>query len=73
MTRIHLKRRRKALGLTQEALAAKLGKDQSFIAKLETGRKKDITLSEATELGAALGVNPLSITFTARGAYAEVA
>lgn len=37
--RIRLAEARKAAGLTQEALALRLGKPQSFVAKYETGER----------------------------------
>jgi transcriptional regulator with XRE-family HTH domain len=63
MKRIPLKTARKRAELTQAALAAKIGKPQSFIAKLETGVKKEPLASELVALGKALGVDPLALTF----------
>lgn len=63
MKRIWLKRARKRARLTQAQLAAKIGKHQSFIAKLETGAKAEPTVSEAQALGAALHVDPLALRY----------
>src|SRR5689334_21574365 len=49
---------RKQRGLTQAALAAKLGRGQSYIAKVETGERR-LDVIETLDLCAALGV-PLS-------------
>lgn len=57
---------RERRGLTQTRLAEILGKPQSFIAKLESGAKDDVTRTEAVALGKALGVDPLSIRFGRR-------
>lgn len=49
-----LRQKRKQEGLKQEALAAKVGKDQSWVSRIETGRES-LTLSEVKMLGEALG------------------
>ncbi|HUA32924.1 MAG TPA: helix-turn-helix domain-containing protein [Candidatus Binataceae bacterium] len=51
-----LKSRRKALGLSQRALAAKLGVEASYVAFLESGRRKP-SLSLAQRLARTLGVD----------------
>jgi len=63
MKRIALRQRRKQLRLTQAQLAAKIGKPQSFIAKLETGVKKEPLASELIALGKALDIDPLALKF----------
>lgn len=63
MKQIPLKAARKAKKLTQAKLAAKIHKHQSFIAKLETGAKSEVTRDEAKALGRALGVDPFALTF----------
>lgn len=63
MPNIFLKRARKKQRLTQAALAARLGKPQSFISKLERGEITNPGVEEVKALGRELGVDPLSIRF----------
>ncbi len=50
-----LKERRKALKLTQKEVAEKLGRDQSYIARVERG-KADIQLSSFFRIASILGI-----------------
>ena len=45
---------RRARGVSQEALGAELGRDQSFVSKIEHGQRR-VTVSEALLWAAALG------------------
>ncbi|WP_185715769.1 MULTISPECIES: helix-turn-helix domain-containing protein [unclassified Burkholderia] len=51
---------RKASGLSQADLAARLGRPQSFIAKIEIGERR-IDVVEFLELARILGVSPASV------------
>jgi DNA-binding XRE family transcriptional regulator len=51
-----LKQRREEKGMTQAALAEKVGVGQTYIAKLESGDKKNPTLDLLKKLAKALGV-----------------
>ena len=46
---------RRVRGVSQEALGAELGHDQSFVSKIEHGQRR-VTVSEVLLWGAALGV-----------------
>lgn len=50
-----LRERRKELNLTQRQLAEKLGREQSYIARVENG-KADIQLSSFFRIAAVLGI-----------------
>lgn len=50
-----LKERRKELKLTQKEVAEKLGRDQSYIARVERG-KADIQLSSFFRIASILGI-----------------
>lgn len=50
-----LRERRKALNLTQKQVAEKIGREQSYIARIENG-KADIQLSSFFRIAAVLGV-----------------
>ena len=50
------KRLREAKGLTQEALAKRVGVTQEYIAKLETGARRNPTVDTLKRLAKALGV-----------------
>lgn len=50
-----LRERRKELNLTQKQLAEKLGREQSYIARVENG-KADIQLSSFFRIAAVLGI-----------------
>jgi transcriptional regulator with XRE-family HTH domain len=65
MKRIHLRTARTRAKLTQAQLAAKIGKPQGFISKLETGKVPPPRIDEAREIGAALGVDPMALRFGA--------
>lgn len=58
-----LRDRRKALKLTQKELAQKIGKEQSYIARVEKG-EADIQLSSFFRIARALGIE-FTPTFTA--------
>jgi transcriptional regulator with XRE-family HTH domain len=49
--------RRKAAGMTQAQLADRLGKSQSFIARLESGQRR-VYVVELLELAEVLGFDP---------------
>ncbi|MHA7774688.1 helix-turn-helix domain-containing protein [Roseibium sp. M-1] len=51
---------RKAAGLTQEQLASKLGKPQSFVAKYEGGERR-LDLVEFLDVAEAIGSDPIHI------------
>lgn len=63
MASIHLKKARKAAGLTQAALARRIQKHQSFICKLETGIIPDPPIGDVVKIGRVLGVDPLALRF----------
>jgi transcriptional regulator with XRE-family HTH domain len=49
--------RRQRAGLTQKAVAERLGRPQRFISRIETGSHR-VTVVELIELGQALGFDP---------------
>jgi transcriptional regulator with XRE-family HTH domain len=51
---------RKAAGLTQQALAARLKKPQSFVAKYEGGERR-LDVVEFIAISRALGADPLKL------------
>ena len=51
-----LKQRREEQGLTQAALAHKVGVSQTYIAKLESGARTSPSLATLRKLAKALGV-----------------
>ncbi|WP_243468645.1 helix-turn-helix transcriptional regulator [Paraburkholderia sp. PGU19] len=51
---------RKASGLSQAELASRLGRPQSYIAKIEIGERR-IDVVEFLELARVLGVSPASV------------
>jgi len=55
---------RKDRGVLQTALAAKLGKPQSFVSKMEN-RERRIDIAEFVEICRAIGVSPLAIMLKA--------
>ncbi|GJE04167.1 hypothetical protein GMJLKIPL_6128 [Methylobacterium isbiliense] len=55
-----LRRERKAAGLNQTALAERLGRPQSFVAKVEGGERR-LDLLEFIELCGALGCDPVAL------------
>ncbi len=50
-----LRDRRKALGITQKELAERVGRDRSYISRLEKG-ETDLQLSSFIRISAALGI-----------------
>jgi transcriptional regulator with XRE-family HTH domain len=55
--------RREAAGVTQSDLAARLGKSQSFVARLESGRRR-ITVAEFMTLAKILRFDPNKVIST---------
>jgi transcriptional regulator with XRE-family HTH domain len=55
--------RRKAVGMTQSDLAARLGKSQSFVARLESGQRR-ITVVEFMTLAKILRFDPYRVIST---------
>lgn len=55
-----LRESRLIAGLRQQDVAQRLGKPQSFVAKIESGERK-VDLIEALQFCAATGADPLSI------------
>jgi len=51
---------RHAKGLTQAALASRLGKPQSYVAKYENGERR-LDVLEFLDVAAAIGVEPLGL------------
>ena len=51
---------RKSAGLTQQALALRLGKPQSFVAKYEGGERR-LDVVEFVAISRALGADPLKL------------
>jgi transcriptional regulator with XRE-family HTH domain len=68
--RIWLRDARTRAKLTQAELAARLGKPQSYISKLEIGEIDDPPVSHVIALGRELKVDPLSLRFGQREAAA---
>jgi transcriptional regulator with XRE-family HTH domain len=56
LLRAHLTAARKAAGMSQEALAKRIGRPQSFIAKLEGG-ERSIDVIEFLAIARAIGLN----------------
>ena len=59
-----LVRARKTAGITQAALAEKLGRPQSFVAKYE-GRERRLDVAEYLMIDKALGTDPYKLLRTA--------
>jgi transcriptional regulator with XRE-family HTH domain len=53
-------RERKRAGLSQAALAAKLGKPQSYVSKCEQGERR-VDVVEFLEIADALGADPAAL------------
>lgn len=65
MKRIPLRKARKAARLTQAQLAAKIGKPQNFISRLESGHAPLPRLDDAAAIAKALGVDQAALSFEA--------
>lgn len=63
MKRIPLRKARKAAKLTQAQLGEKIRKPQAFISKLEHGTIPPPRVDVADEIGKALGVDPMSLSY----------
>lgn len=61
--RIDLKAARKRRKLTQEVLAAKIGRRQGFISKLEQGLIAEPSFADVVALADVLGVDPMALRF----------
>jgi transcriptional regulator with XRE-family HTH domain len=59
--------RRKAAGLTQAQLADRLGRSQSFIARLESGQRRRVYVVELLELAEVLGFDAGKVVGAVRG------
>jgi len=57
-THLRLKQHRNAAGLTQEALAERVGVRQATISDLENGRSRRIDLDVLDRIAKVLGVKP---------------
>jgi len=55
-----LKKARKSAGLKQEEVAKRLGRPQSYVAKVEQGERR-LDVVEYLELTDAIGADPLAI------------
>ena len=55
---------RRAAGLTQQAVAARLGKPQSYVAKAE-GYERRLDVAEFLAMAGAVGVDPMPMIETA--------
>jgi transcriptional regulator with XRE-family HTH domain len=51
---------RKAAGLTQQELAARLGRPQSYVSKSERGERR-LDVVEFVEIALALGIDPVEM------------
>ena len=54
---------RKAAGLSQAAVAKKVGKPQAFVSRYETGERQ-LDVAEFVEIAEVLGVDPVAILRT---------
>ena len=55
-----LREQRRALGLSQEAMAERLGYHRTFLGSVERG-ERNLTLASVEQLAASLGVAPLDL------------
>lgn len=55
-----LREQRQALGLSQEAMAERLGYHRTFLGSVERG-ERNLTLASVEQLAASLGVAPLDL------------
>jgi transcriptional regulator with XRE-family HTH domain len=55
-----LREQRQALGLSQEAMAERLGYHRTFLGSVERG-ERNLTLASVEQLAASLGVPPLDL------------
>ena len=61
-----IRRRRRALGLTLEALAERSNLSPHFLSRVETG-DKDLAISTLTALAKGLGTQPAELLGTVKG------
>lgn len=52
---------REACGLTQEQLAARIGRGQSWLAMVENGYRRSISLEDGVKLAAVFGLTPAEL------------
>jgi transcriptional regulator with XRE-family HTH domain len=55
-----LREQRESLGLSQEAMAERLGYHRTFLGSVERG-ERNLTLASVEQLAASLGVSPLDL------------
>lgn len=55
-----LRQKRETLGLSQEAMAERLGYHRTFLGSVERG-ERNLTLASVEQLAASLGVAPLDL------------
>ena len=68
--REHLTAARIAAPLTQEELAAKLGRPQSYVAKYETGDRR-LDVIEFLEVCTSIGIDPLKVIDAVRETFSR--
>jgi transcriptional regulator with XRE-family HTH domain len=54
--RAYMVERRKRLGLTQAAIALRMGTDQAAVSRMESGATRDLTIDYLSRWSAALGL-----------------
>ena len=59
-----VRNRRSALGISQEELAMRIGADQAYVSRIETGQM-NVTLDTAEQIAAALG-SEIDVLFSHR-------
>ena len=62
-----LRKARASAGMTQEQVAARLGRPQSFVAKVERGERR-IDIAEFVDFARAIGAEPLKLFSRVLGA-----
>lgn len=66
MKRMWIRDARQRANLTQAELAARIGKPQNYISKIEAGAIVNPSFDAVVSLAKALGVNPLALRFGKR-------